>query len=59
MSRFSLFTTPEEDGFNDFKKYFSYIKCIGAGSFGKVFLAKDLETNEEYAVKVDILKIIC
>ena len=44
--------TPEEDGFLKFNDYFTFIKNIGSGKFGKVVLAKDNETGKEYAVKV-------
>jgi len=53
---FSNTKTPEEDGFPEFSNYFKFIKCIGSGGFGKVVLASDKVSGEEYAVKVFIKK---
>ena len=44
MPPFNDDKTPEEDGFPQFNKYFTFIKNIGSGGFGKVVLAKDNET---------------
>ena len=35
-----------------FSKY-KLIKQIGRGAFGEVFLAHDIENNDEYAVKIE------
>ncbi len=46
MVKFSKDRTPEEDGFAEFNKYFSFIRNLGAGGFGKVVLAEDLKTHK-------------
>jgi len=53
MVKFSKDRTPEEDGFAEFNKYFTFVRNLGAGGFGKVVLAEDLLTHEQYAVKVN------
>lgn len=37
---------------------FRFGKCIGEGSFSEVFLAKEISTNQEYAIKVLVKKQI-
>ncbi len=46
MVKFSKDRTPEEDGFAEFNKYFTFIRNLGAGGFGKVVLAEDLKTHK-------------
>jgi serine/threonine protein kinase len=55
MPTFNDDKTPEEDGFPQFNTYFTFIKNIGSGGFGKVVLARLNENKKTYAVKVIIL----
>ena len=36
----------------DTKKIYSVIGLLGSGQYGKIYYAKDLETKEEYAIKI-------
>ena len=54
MLIFSKNKAPEEDGFPEFNLYFSFIKNIGVGDFGKLVVAESLETKEKVVVKVTI-----
>ena len=52
MGGFSKDKTPAEEGFTEFDKFFTFLRNLGAGGFGKVVLAKSLKDGKEYAVKV-------